>query len=131
MGQVAARAGADAAMVDAPMVDDRLLARVVRHGGFRLIDRAVARLLPPPGQTPRRSLSQRLANAALLRIAMGSVPGAIVVGGGLLARHFHLRRKEQAEAGAATSESPALPAPAPEARPPDQPEQETSDKSPA
>jgi hypothetical protein len=95
------------------MVDDRLLARLVRHGGFRLFDRAVALVLPNPAKALRRSLTQRIANAALLRIATGSVPGAIVVGGGLLARHFHLRRKEQAEASAASGETPhpALPAP--------------------
>ena len=39
------------------------------------------------------SLPRRIAHTALLRIATRSVPGAIVVGGSLLARHLYLSRK--------------------------------------
>ena len=78
------------------MADDRILARVLRDNATRLIDRAVAHLLPSPQNVERPSLRRRLAQTALLRIATRSVPGAIVVGGGLMARHMHLARKAKA-----------------------------------
>ena len=114
------------------MVDDRLLARVVRHGGSRLLNRAVALVLPVSPHGPRPSIGQRIANAALLRIATSSVPGAIVVGGGLLARHFHLRRKEQAaERAAGDVASDVLAISAPSADLPKPEDRQPSDKTPA
>ncbi|MDE2404671.1 MAG: hypothetical protein KGM17_08385 [Sphingomonadales bacterium] len=80
-------------------LDNTLIARIARKGGGRLIDSTVTQLLPEePG---RFSLSNKLVGAALVRIASCSVPGAILVGGGLLARAVH--RKRQQERAAAKS----------------------------
>lgn len=88
------------------MADDRLLARVLQRNATRLVNGAVDRLFPQAAEAPTPSLPRRIAQTALLRIATGSVPGAIVIGGGLLARHLHLARKAKAarDAGADTPE---------------------------
>ena len=44
---------------------------------------------------PKRSLGARLLTAAATRIATRSVPGAIIVGGALLAKTLHKRRKNR------------------------------------
>ena len=44
---------------------------------------------------PKRSIGTRLLTAAATRIATRSVPGAIVVGGVLLAKTLHERRKNR------------------------------------
>lgn len=44
---------------------------------------------------PKRSMATRLLTAAATRIATRSVPGAIVVGGALLAKTLHERRKNR------------------------------------
>lgn len=41
----------------------------------------------------RQPLAQTLVQGAILRVATRSVPGAILVGGGLLAKALHDRRK--------------------------------------
>lgn len=43
-----------------------------------------------------RTMGQTLLSAAVSRLAMGSVPGAILVGGGLLAKTLYDRRKGKA-----------------------------------
>jgi len=93
-------------------VDERFLAKLARKGGTKLLDLAVKRLLPAETaakavaekaaqaaeqaatETRRKtSLTGKLAGAALVRIGTRSVPGAILVGGGLLAKTLHDRRK--------------------------------------
>ena len=74
---------------------------MLRHNGTRLVDATVSRLLPDPARPQNPSLGRRIAQGALLRIATRSVPGAIVVGGGLLARHLHLARRAKAAREAA------------------------------
>lgn len=71
---------------------ESLLAKIARVGGRRLLDQAVGRIdaVTPRGKS---TLTGKLAGAALLRIATRSVPGAIVVTGGLLAKSLHDRRK--------------------------------------
>ncbi|WP_421839405.1 hypothetical protein [Novosphingobium sp.] len=44
---------------------------------------------------PKRSLGARILTAAATRIATRSVPGAIIVGGALLAKTLHERRKNR------------------------------------
>jgi hypothetical protein len=44
---------------------------------------------------PKRGIGSRLLTAAATRIATRSVPGAIVVGGALLAKTLHERRKNR------------------------------------
>ena len=76
----------------------RLLATIARRGGGKLLDLAVGRILPdsaePAKKAPllKRSLTGSLAGAALTRIATRSVPGAIIVGGGLIAKALYDRR---------------------------------------
>ena len=80
-----------------------LLARLIRQGGGALLDLAVSRAFPQssaalpaaePAAPPKKKapLPRRLAGAAATRIAMKSVPGAIVIGGALLAKKLYDRR---------------------------------------
>ena len=72
-----------------------LLARILRQQGGRLLNRAVSRALPPepPVQGERKNLLSGLAGAVAVRVATRSVPGAIVVGTGLVAKKLYDRRR--------------------------------------
>lgn len=75
-------------------IGNRLLASLVRQGGNKLLGKATKRLLPPDNvPKAKSSISRALAGAALTRIATRSVPGALVVGGGLLAKSLYDRRR--------------------------------------
>jgi hypothetical protein len=79
------------------VVSNRLLARIARQGGGKLLNLAVGRLLPVEKEVKKvplhkRSLTKGLAGAAITKIATRSVPGAIVVGGGLIAKALYDRR---------------------------------------
>ena len=78
-------------MVSLP-VNKGLLAGIARRGGNNVINRVVGDLMP--AGTPKPSIGKRLVGLALVRIASRSVPGAIIVGGGLLARAIHRKRQE-------------------------------------
>jgi hypothetical protein len=83
-------------------MDSRLIARIARVGGARLIDLTVGKALPDaPGPATKRGIGGKIVGAALVRIATRSVPGAILVGGGLLAKTLYDRRKRMAEEQAA------------------------------
>lgn len=74
---------------------DRLLARLARQGGSRLLDAAIAKALPDrptPGRRKGNLLSE-LAGIVAMRVATRSVPGAIIVTSGLVAKTLHDRRK--------------------------------------
>lgn len=73
---------------------DRILSRLVRQGGGKLLNLAVDRALPV-GTPAKSSLLSGIAGAALIRVATRSVPGAIVVGGGLLAKRLYDKRREK------------------------------------
>jgi hypothetical protein len=89
------------------IMDNRLIAKLARKHGPRLVEHALQRLLPEqagaeqpggaavtPKLAPRKpSLTGRIANFALLRVATRSVPGAILVGGGLIAKALHDQHK--------------------------------------
>jgi hypothetical protein len=80
-----------------------LLARSV--GGRGMAGRVLARALPtrsPGGLIRGPSLAGSLVGTAIARIATRSVPGAIVVGGGLVAKALYERRKAKRAAKAAT-----------------------------
>jgi len=74
---------------------NRLLARLVRHNGSQLLNRAIDRVLPdgPTEEKAKRSLLAGIAGAVAMRVATRSVPGAIVVTSGLLAKKLYDRRK--------------------------------------
>ncbi len=80
---------------------DRILATLARKGGSRLLDVAVRRALPdkPEAQPRDRNLLRGAVGAVALRVATSSVPGAIVVVSGALAKKLYDRRRERKRAG--------------------------------
>lgn len=74
---------------------NRLLARLVRHNGGQLLNKAIDRVLPdsPSEEKAKRNLLAGIAGAVAMRVATRSVPGAIVVTSGLLAKKLYERRK--------------------------------------
>ena len=69
-----------------------ILGRIMRQNGGKLLDGAVARIVPA-GPAEKTGIVGKIAGAALVRIATRSVPGAIVVTGGLIAKAVHDKRK--------------------------------------
>lgn len=78
------------------MADNRVLADIVRKGGGKLLNAVVDTLLPSETEAPaakrKKTLLGGLAGAAAVRVAARSVPGAIVVGGALLAKRLYDKR---------------------------------------
>lgn len=80
-----------------------LLARSVAGRG--MAGRVLGKALPlrrPGGLLPAPSLAGSLVGTAIARMATRSVPGAILVGGGLVAKALYERRKTRRAAKAAT-----------------------------
>lgn len=77
------------------MATNRILASIIRQGGGRLLNTALAKALPdePATAGKRKNLLGGIAGAVALRVATKSVPGAIVVGSGLIAKKLYDRRK--------------------------------------
>ena len=71
-------------------MDRQLLARIAKQGGGKLVDLALGKAAPD--DMKKRSLTGKIAGVALTRIATRSVPGAIIVGGGMLAKALFDRR---------------------------------------
>ena len=84
-----------------------LLARLIRLAGGKALDRAVARVLPAGKGA---GLAKGLTGAALARLATRSVPGALVIGGGLLAKMLYDRRHAKPTAPAPEARAPVPPA---------------------
>ena len=90
-------------------MDKRIIARIAREHGPKLLRQAVNRLAADPmvqqdvqsatGKPVKPSIGRRIAGAALLRVATRSVPGAILVSGGLIAKALHDRRKARRALG--------------------------------
>jgi hypothetical protein len=72
-----------------------ILAQIARHGGGKLLDGAVGKAVKGSSvkASAKSTIVGTLAGAALTRIATKSVPGAILVGGGLLAKTLYDRRR--------------------------------------
>jgi pyruvate/2-oxoglutarate dehydrogenase complex dihydrolipoamide acyltransferase (E2) component len=107
---------------------DTLLARLIRQNGHRLVEKAVDALVKKqsaatkpsapakprataenPSAPPKRpSLPRRIAGAALMRVASRSVPGAIVVGGVLLAKHLHDRKQAKSDPQASAPDAATM-----------------------
>ena len=85
-----------------------IIADVALRGGGRLLRHVIERTLLgvkyPPGKARAivdgRSMSKTLLSTAVARIATRSVPGALLVGGGLLAKTLYDRNKQRGEAEA-------------------------------
>lgn len=77
------------------MPDNRLLANLARRGGGKLLDVAIDTLLPVDAAklpAKKKTLLGGIAGAVAVRVATRSVPGAIVVGGALLAKRLYDKR---------------------------------------
>ena len=87
---------------------DRLLARLARQGGGRLLNRAIDKVLPdtPGEETAKRNIFAGIAGAVAMRVATRSVPGAIVVTSGLVAKKLYDRRKAKKGQAKATGQNP-------------------------
>ncbi|MBB3953597.1 hypothetical protein [Novosphingobium sediminicola] len=72
------------------------LTSLIRQNGQSLVRRAVDTIIvqDKAGDQQRISLPRKLAGFALTKLATRSVPGAILVGGVLLAKHLHDRKQE-------------------------------------
>ena len=87
-------------------VPNLVLADLALRGGGALLRRAVEKglLTPKVGKAgaeqriKSRSMVETLVSTALARVATRSVPGAIVIGGGMLAKTLYDRRKARAKA---------------------------------
>jgi hypothetical protein len=85
-----------------------LLADIAIRGGGRLLRHTVERTLLGAKYSPNkardivsgRSMFQTLLGTAVARVATRSVPGALLVGGGLLAKTLYDRSKDRAQARA-------------------------------
>jgi hypothetical protein len=77
-------------------IDNRLLARLVRSTGGKLLDGVAGRLFPPTSAA-KGTIGKAIAGAAITRIAARSVPGALLVGGGLLAKSLYDKRRARKE----------------------------------
>ncbi|WDF73372.1 hypothetical protein [Novosphingobium sp. KACC 22771] len=85
---------------------------IIRQNGQSVLGKAIDSVVTPGKAAGGKvSLPRKLAGLALTRIAMRSVPGAILVGGVLLAKHLHDAKKER-EAGKAPAPAP-IPTPTP------------------
>lgn len=85
-----------------------IIADVALRGGGRLLRHVVERTLLGVKYTPEkaskivkgRSMTQTLLGTAVARVATRSVPGALLVGGGLLAKTLYDRNRRRREAEA-------------------------------
>jgi hypothetical protein len=85
-----------------------IIADIALRGGGRLLRHVVERTLlgtKYPSDKARdivkgRSMTQSLVGTAMARIATRSVPGALIVGGGLLAKALYDRSRDRAKAKA-------------------------------
>ncbi|WCT76781.1 hypothetical protein [Novosphingobium humi] len=70
---------------------------LIRQNGQSLVRKAVDTIIvqDKAGNQQRVSLPRKIAGFALTKLATRSVPGAILVGGVLLAKHLHDRKQER------------------------------------
>ena len=105
----ASKAKAAIARTDGPSpnpMTNLLIADLALRGGGRILRHAVERTVlgakfgkgKAKDIVKGRSMAQTLIGTAVARIAMRSVPGAILVGGGLLAKTLFDRRQDKAKA---------------------------------
>lgn len=89
------------------MAGNKILAEIVRKGGGKLVNSAAGKLMAPGGDTApaKKTLLGGIAGAVAVRVATRSVPGAIVVGGSLIAKTLYDRRRAR-KAGAKGKAAP-------------------------
>ena len=79
------------------MALNRILAAVARKGGGKLLDAAITKVLPvaaaPAQEAARKTMLGGVAGIMAMRVATRSVPGAILVGGALIAKRVYDRKQ--------------------------------------
>jgi hypothetical protein len=83
------------------MADNRLIAQIARKNGGKLVNAVIDTLLPSAAPAGKSSILGGIAGALAVRVATRSVPGAIVVGGALIAKRLYDRRREEKRPAAA------------------------------
>lgn len=90
-----------------------LIADIALRGGNKLLRHTVDRVVGTSGGAAagssgrrKRSLVGRLIGAAAVRLAIRSVPGAIMVGGGLLAKTLYDRKRQRGRGDKPDDKSP-------------------------
>lgn len=101
-----ARPAPDASATTAP-VANLVLADIALRGGAMLLRTAVNRGISAMGGAPRANVGQRFVTTTLAKVATRSVPGAIVIGGGLLAKTLYDRAHARKKAPGAAEPSEA------------------------
>ena len=84
------------------MADNRLLSKIARTNGSKLLDAAINTLLPVDAAalpSAKKTLLGGIVGAVAVRVATRSVPGAIVVGGAVLAKRIFDRRQAARQSG--------------------------------
>lgn len=90
------------------MADNRVLADIARKGGTKLLNAAIDTLLPVDAEklpAKKRGLLGAVAGSVAVKVATRSVPGAIVVGGAVLAKRLYDKR-HSAENGSKNAGKP-------------------------
>ena len=91
------------------MADNRLIAQIARKNGGKLLNTAIDTLLPVGQDQPaarKKTLLGGIVGAVAVRVATRSVPGAIVVGGAMLAKRLYDRRQAKAAPKASEKAKP-------------------------
>ena len=81
------------------MANNRLIAQIARKNGGKLLNSAIDTLLPVDQDQPaarKKTLLGGIVGAVAVRVATRSVPGALVVGGAMLAKRLYDRRQARA-----------------------------------
>jgi hypothetical protein len=84
----------------------RIFADIARRGGGKLLNQAIDRTIPTLGSAGKSGLVAGVVGALAVRLATRSVPGAILVGGSLLAKTLYDRRQAKRTAKTADKPSP-------------------------
>ncbi len=78
------------------MAGNAILVRIARQNGGKLLNTAIDVLLPVDGaKSGRPSLVGGIVGAVAVRVATRSVPGAIVVGGAVIAKRLYDKRRSK------------------------------------
>ncbi len=90
------------------MTNNRILSEIARKGGGKLLNSAVGKLLPTDADPnpAKKTLLGGLAGAIAVRVATRSVPGAIVIGGSILAKALYDRRHAAKQPAAKAEKAP-------------------------
>lgn len=85
------------------MANNAILARIARQNGGKLLNTAIDRLLPGDTKAGKPSLVGGIVGAVAVRVATRSVPGAIVVGGAVIAKRLYDKRRSKSGQGVASA----------------------------